>query len=409
MLITLTWGWKYGLLSALTGGCQSMWWLWGPSNGYAAFFVVPPFTLWIIWHGICANLRRKQKDHKWWLNIYAVEVPFRILSTINLYTLSRWAITLNPPPWDWASNSTNIIPLHFSNFVVIKQAVVGYIVLLLADVLLKFKFIRTFFKQKGQYSQENTGYIMSAFITFGVLFWVFDSLLGFMVFYNDISFLDLLVLNIPPHQTWARAFVIVACLIGGLTTIKMFYRQHKSDKALQESEEKFRELVNNIPQKIFTKDINQIYRSCNENFAMDFGITQDEFTGKNDYDFFPKEMADKYTDDDKRVMKKGKIENIEERYVQDGQDVWVNTIKTPLKDELGNITGILGIFWDFTERKQAEEELAKHREHLEELVKKRTKELEEKNKELERMNSLFAGREFRIKELKDKVKKLEKK
>ena len=40
----------------------------------------------------------------------------------------------------------------------------------------------------------------------------------------------------------------------------------------------------------------------------------------------------------------GETENIEERYVQDGQDVWVNTIKAPLRDELGNIIGILGIF-----------------------------------------------------------------
>jgi DNA-binding HxlR family transcriptional regulator len=65
--------------------------------------------------------------------------------------------------------------------------------------------------------------------------------------------------------------------------------------------------------------------------------------------------------------------------------------------------------YDITERKQLYEELAKHRDHLEELVKKRTKELEEKYKEVERMNNLFAGREFRIKELKDKIKKLEKK
>ena len=61
------------------------------------------------------------------------------------------------------------------------------------------------------------------------------------------------------------------------------------------------------------------------------------------------------------------------------------------------------------ERKQAEAELANHRDHLEELIKKRTSELEEKNAQLERFNKVFVGREFRIKELRDKVKELEKK
>jgi len=45
----------------------------------------------------------------------------------------------------------------------------------------------------------------------------------------------------------------------------------------------------------------------------------------------------------------------------------------------------------------------------EELASKRTQELEEKNKELERFNQLFIGREFRIKELREEVKELEKK
>lgn len=57
---------------------------------------------------------------------------------------------------------------------------------------------------------------------------------------------------------------------------------------------------------------------------------------------------------------------------------------------------------------QSNKELEKHREHLEELVKERTAELEEKNKELVQFNDLFVNREFRIKELKDKVKELEK-
>ena len=62
---------------------------------------------------------------------------------------------------------------------------------------------------------------------------------------------------------------------------------------------------------------------------------------------------------------------------------------------------------DISERKMADSELKKYREHLENIVKERTAELEEKNAELERFNKLFIDREFRIKELRDKVKKLE--
>jgi len=79
------------------------------------------------------------------------------------------------------------------------------------------------------------------------------------------------------------------------------------------------------------------------------------------------------------------------------------------KDAQGRIAGVFAAARDITELKQAEEELKKHQDHLEELVKERTAELEEANKELKRFNKLFVGREFRIKELKDKVKELEKK
>jgi PAS domain S-box-containing protein len=58
---------------------------------------------------------------------------------------------------------------------------------------------------------------------------------------------------------------------------------------------------------------------------------------------------------------------------------------------------------DITDRKKVEMELKKHHEELEELVKERTKELEEKNNYLERVNNAMIDREFRIKELKDEV------
>ncbi len=68
---------------------------------------------------------------------------------------------------------------------------------------------------------------------------------------------------------------------------------------------------------------------------------------------------------------------------------------------------MIGICSDVTEIKKAELELKSHRESLEELIKERTKKLEEKNMELERYNQLFIDREFRIKELKDKLTNLE--
>ena len=136
----------------------------------------------------------------------------------------------------------------------------------------------------------------------------------------------------------------------------------RAKEALRESEDRYKTLVENLPQRIFLKDKNLVYVSCNQNYAQDLGIKPDEIGGKTDYDFYPKELAEKYRADDKRILESGKIEDIEERYIQDGRDIWVHTVKTPVKDEKGNIVGILAIFWDITERKRAEETLQESEE-----------------------------------------------
>ena len=139
--------------------------------------------------------------------------------------------------------------------------------------------------------------------------------------------------------------------------------EHKrAEEELKKSESKHRTLLENLPQKIFFKDENSVYMSCNENLALDLNIRPDEISGKTDYDFAPKELAEKYRADDKRIMKSGKTEHIEEKYMQDGVGVWIHTVKTSVKNEKGNIVGILGIFWDITERKKAEEALKYERD-----------------------------------------------
>jgi two-component system cell cycle sensor histidine kinase/response regulator CckA len=158
----------------------------------------------------------------------------------------------------------------------------------------------------------------------------------------------------------------------------------QTEEALRESENYYRTLLQNLPQKIFLKDKNSVYLSCNENYSRDLKMGPAEITGKTDYDFYPKEFAEKYRADDKRIMESRKSEDIEEKYIQDGMEVIVHTVKTPVKDEQGKIIGILGIFWDITESKHADDELKKYRERLEELVEERTAELRNANEQLRR-------------------------
>jgi PAS domain S-box-containing protein len=131
----------------------------------------------------------------------------------------------------------------------------------------------------------------------------------------------------------------------------------RAEETLRKSEAKYRTLVENIPQKIFVKDRDSRYVSINENFARDLGMRPDDLVGKVDSDFFSKELADKYRADDVRIMNTGQTETIEERYVQEGRETWVHTVKAPLRDSNGEIAGVFGVFSDITDRKRAEREL----------------------------------------------------
>jgi PAS domain S-box-containing protein len=157
-------------------------------------------------------------------------------------------------------------------------------------------------------------------------------------------------------------------VVGAQGIIRDISETRRAEEQLRKSETKYKTLLENLPQKIFLKDKNSAYISCNKNYADDLGLEPEQIAGKTDYDFYPEELADKYRADDKKIIQSGQTKEIEEKYIQNGQEVVVHTVKTPIRDEHGDIFGVLGIFWDITEHKVAEEKLRQSEEKFRQVV-----------------------------------------
>lgn len=126
-------------------------------------------------------------------------------------------------------------------------------------------------------------------------------------------------------------------------------------------ENELRMLIESLPQRIFYKDTNLIYRSCNKNYAKNLHMEPKEIVGKTDYDLYPNELAEKYREEDKIILTSGQIIDTETVYIKHGREVIIHMMKTPIKDEKGNITGILGIFLDITEKVSLQREAEQFR------------------------------------------------
>lgn len=160
-------------------------------------------------------------------------------------------------------------------------------------------------------------------------------------------------------KTGALAVVILAML-------KQSTLLHEHDllktvtRNLEQSEQQKNLILQAMPDLVWLKDANGVFQMCNPNFERFLGAPESDVLGKTNFDFNEPELARFFVQKDQETMAAGQPTQYEEwvTFAADGHRALLETVKTPMRDRDGNITGVLGVARDITERESTTRHLA---------------------------------------------------
>jgi PAS domain S-box-containing protein len=163
-----------------------------------------------------------------------------------------------------------------------------------------------------------------------------------------------------------------------LVLINENLRQEIVDRQHAEAELKLKiaelnSFINNVPAMAWLKDTESRFIAVNSEFAEAVGMNPESLINHTCEVCFGKEEAKKFREDDQKVMKSTRRVIIEEK-ITDSQknEIWLETIKSPIFDESGKVLGTVGIARDITKRKQTQEALRESEKRFRAVVESQT-------------------------------------
>ncbi len=174
-----------------------------------------------------------------------------------------------------------------------------------------------------------------------------------------------------------------------ISALRDITERRKADRALLESEAKFRLLVENVVDyAIFMLDTDGYIVSWNAGAQRIHGYRTEEIIGKHLSRFYPPEDAQAGRPEDalKVAAAVGRCEDEAWRMRRDGSRFWANVVLTALRDENGRLVGFVKVTRDITDLKKADEEIRELNASLERRVAERTEELVASNEALLQSN-----------------------
>ncbi len=132
----------------------------------------------------------------------------------------------------------------------------------------------------------------------------------------------------------------------------------KTEEELKRKITELNSFINNVPAMAWLKDTDSRFIAVNREFGEAVGMSPESLINQTCEVCFGKEEAKKFREDDQKVMKSTKRVIIKEKITgPQKNEIWLETIKSPIFDESGKVLGTVGIARDITEHKKTEEGL----------------------------------------------------
>ncbi len=179
-------------------------------------------------------------------------------------------------------------------------------------------------------------------------------------------------------------------VIGHIGTEEDITKRVEIENEINQAKRFLDSVVDNLPSMVFAKDaVDLKFVLFNKAGEELLGLKKEAMLGKSDYDFFPKQQADFFVANDRKVLQEGKLLDIPEEPIKTKNkgDRILHTKKIPVLNEKGVPVLLLGISEDITELKKEQEIIRQHQD------------------ELERLNKLMIGRELKMADLKKQIQK----
>ena len=133
--------------------------------------------------------------------------------------------------------------------------------------------------------------------------------------------------------------------------------QQKWGQAVREQEHTYKSIVDSIPLHIYFKDANRRYVLCNKSLAEFIGVDRDELLGKHSSEVEKGKFISFYQDDEEEVISTGKSQRHERLNYFNYENRWYDSQHIPMVGNHGNVSGVIGILRDVTEKRERENEL----------------------------------------------------